>query len=179
MGGSQYNVFFCQLEDLAKSASKTAKMSWKTQFKKPANLFKKKNRKSDDTKHLEIAPIGVIGQPFGVTHKLHVGFDPTTGDFNGLPEQWRILLDNSLSKAEQSEHPDAALNAVKYYAQSFKKKELGGKYIKHTRKLKKEIPEGEEDTDDDGLTPDGLDDDTGGESLDDSTATTTSKAAEV
>ncbi|KAG6865043.1 hypothetical protein C0991_005536 [Blastosporella zonata] len=36
-----------------------------------------------------------ISHPWGFTHKQHIGFDPVTGEFTGMPESWRRLLQQS------------------------------------------------------------------------------------
>jgi len=40
-----------------------------------------------------------ISLPFNFVHKVHVGFDPSTGAFIGLPKRWSQLLDNQTSNA--------------------------------------------------------------------------------
>ena len=47
-----------------------------------------------------------ISAPTSFKHEIHVGFDPTSGDFTGLPMEWKQLLDNSgISKDEQIKNP--------------------------------------------------------------------------
>lgn len=36
-----------------------------------------------------------IGTPYMVQHHFHVGFDKITGEFNGLPDAWQLLLKGS------------------------------------------------------------------------------------
>lgn len=36
-----------------------------------------------------------IGTPYMVQHHFHVGFDKITGEFNGLPDAWNLLLKGS------------------------------------------------------------------------------------
>lgn len=93
-------------------------------------IFKKKKSRDSKERSREETErdIGEIGVPFAVEHKMHVGFDAKTGTFEGLPPTWKTLLDQSLSKDEQTKNPTAALNAIKYYAKSMRKKEPG-KYI--------------------------------------------------
>ena len=36
-----------------------------------------------------------ISAPYMVKHHFHVGFNQTTGDFDGLPPAWELLLKGS------------------------------------------------------------------------------------
>ncbi|XP_045167166.2 uncharacterized protein LOC123530454 [Mercenaria mercenaria] len=64
-----------------------------------------------------------IGTPYMVQHNFHVGFDKVTGEFNGLPPAWQMLLGSSdISKEEQQENPEAVINSLKTYSKSIKKK---------------------------------------------------------
>ena len=75
-----------------------------------------------------------ISAPTSFKHEIHVGFDPTSGDFTGLPMEWKQLLDNSgISKDEQIKNPQVQfLNLInqlfpkkKNSFQKKKKKKLG------------------------------------------------------
>lgn len=61
-----------------------------------------------------------IGLPTNVTHTVHVGKNEA-GDLEGLPESWQRFIDKFLSKDEQKQNPDAALNALKLLNYSLKK----------------------------------------------------------
>ncbi|XP_054724448.1 serine/threonine-protein kinase PAK 2-like [Uloborus diversus] len=66
----------------------------------------------------------VISPPLNFEHTLHVGFDPDTGEFTGLPETWSMLLKNSnISKLEQKENPQAVLDVLNWYDASTKETE--------------------------------------------------------
>ncbi|KAI1720462.1 protein kinase domain-containing protein [Ditylenchus destructor] len=55
---------------------------------------------------------------FGPT-KIHVGYDPETGEFTGMPSHWQMLLQQSqISKQEVQQNPQAVLNALKYYTRT-------------------------------------------------------------
>eukprot|EP00128_Syssomonas_multiformis_P005575 Colp12_sorted_trinity150504_noHs@19123 len=57
-----------------------------------------------------------IGTPTGFKHEVHVGFDPNTNNFTGLPAQWQTLLEMSkISKAEQAQNPQAVLDVLEFY----------------------------------------------------------------
>lgn len=47
-----------------------------------------------------------ISAPTGFKHEVHVGFDKESGDFTGLPNEWKNLLDSSgISREEQANNP--------------------------------------------------------------------------
>lgn len=95
-----------------------ATMSW-------FRLKKKDNKRSVDSGVIE-----EIGQPFQVSHVVHVGYNPATGDVEGLPEPWLKLLQHSnISAKEQSKHPTAVLQALKYYQHSIKNKNGVAKFL--------------------------------------------------
>ncbi|CAE1233742.1 Serine/threonine-protein kinase shk2,Serine/threonine-protein kinase ste20,Serine/threonine-protein kinase 3,Serine/threonine-protein kinase nak1,Serine/threonine-protein kinase 4,Serine/threonine-protein kinase pakC,Serine/threonine-protein kinase 3/4,Serine/threonine-protein kinase CLA4,Serine/threonine-protein kinase TAO1-B,Serine/threonine-protein kinase dst1,Serine/threonine-protein kinase svkA,Serine/threonine-protein kinase Tao,Serine/threonine-protein kinase ppk11,Serine/threonine-protein kinase 4 len=65
----------------------------------------------------------VISPPSNFEHTVHVGFDPHTGEFTGMPESWAKLLQNSnISKSEQKKNPQAVLDVLNYYDNSTKEK---------------------------------------------------------
>lgn len=53
-----------------------------------------------------------IGVPHKVRHTVHVGFDPTTGKYEGLPEDWKTILNAEFKKEEREQHSSAIMNAV-------------------------------------------------------------------
>uniref|UniRef100_A0A0N5ANR6 non-specific serine/threonine protein kinase n=1 Tax=Syphacia muris TaxID=451379 RepID=A0A0N5ANR6_9BILA len=60
----------------------------------------------------------VISLPSNFEHTVHVGYDPNTGEFTGMPPMWAQLLQSSqISKQEQQKNPQAVLDALKYYTQ--------------------------------------------------------------
>lgn len=47
-----------------------------------------------------------IGTPYNTIHVTHVGFDPATGEFTGLPREWQVLLNQSgITSSEQRQNP--------------------------------------------------------------------------
>lgn len=65
-----------------------------------------------------------ISSPSNFEHTVHVGFDPYTGEFTGMPESWAKLLQKSnISKSEQKKNPQAVLDVLNYYDHSSKEKE--------------------------------------------------------
>lgn len=65
----------------------------------------------------------VIGPPTNVIRDIHVIKNAETGQLEGLPTAWMRQIGNQITKAEQSNNPDAVLQAVKYYNYSMKRKD--------------------------------------------------------
>lgn len=60
----------------------------------------------------------MISSPQNFDHKVHVGFDPDTGEFSGLPEQWQSLLSVAgISKAEMAKNPQGMLDVLGFYTE--------------------------------------------------------------
>ncbi|KAG1177929.1 hypothetical protein G6F70_001056 [Rhizopus microsporus] len=61
--------------------------------------------------------LGASG-PTNFVHKVHVGFDPITGDFTGLPDQWNALLKGSkITPEDAAKNPQAVLEALEFYTE--------------------------------------------------------------
>jgi len=57
-----------------------------------------------------------ISSPLDFRHDVHVGFEADTGEFIGLPEEWKKLLESSnISKDEQKKNPQALLDVMEFY----------------------------------------------------------------
>lgn len=90
------------------------------------NPFKKRGSKGKFKlpNDKEFGDIKQIGSPTGFKHEWHVGFDNTTGDFVGLPPAWDMWLTSSnISKKEQTQNPNAVINALKTYEKSMRNKD--------------------------------------------------------
>ncbi|XP_040282353.1 serine/threonine-protein kinase PAK 1 isoform X2 [Bufo bufo] len=75
--------------------------------------------------------IPVISPPTDFEHTLHIGFDPVTGKFTGMPEQWaRLLQTSKISEEEQKKNPQAILDVLKFY--NSKKPTNSQKYMSFT-----------------------------------------------
>lgn len=60
-----------------------------------------------------------ISGPYNAVHVTHVGFNATTGEFTGLPEEWQTLLQHSgISKREQVQNPQAVLDVIGFYQET-------------------------------------------------------------
>ncbi|RCI06485.1 Protein kinase [Rhizopus stolonifer] len=63
------------------------------------------------------SPLGV-SVPTDFVHKVHVGFDPITGAFTGLPDQWNVLLKGSkITPEDAAKNPQAVLEALEFYTE--------------------------------------------------------------
>ena len=51
----------------------------------------------------------MISRPIGFKHNVHVGFNQDTGEFFGLPREWKQILDQAITKEEQSENPEVCM----------------------------------------------------------------------
>jgi len=57
-----------------------------------------------------------ISSPVDFEHTVHVGFDPNTGEFTGMPEAWAKLLQNSgISQAEKKKNPQNVIKALEFF----------------------------------------------------------------
>jgi len=69
--------------------------------------------------------VSEIGLPTNVHHEFHVRKNEETGQLEGLPLPWLKLLNAQLTRKEQNANPGAAIQAIKYYNYSIKKKQSG------------------------------------------------------
>lgn len=85
-----------------------------------------------------------ISGPLDFVHEVHVGFDPDTGEFSGLPPQWSALLQISgISKKEIAKNPQAMVDVLGFYTEG-----IGGnepqeqtKYMTEEQKQQKSGPQ--------------------------------------
>lgn len=62
-----------------------------------------------------------ISYPSKFKHVVHVGFDPDTGEFTGMPEAWaKLLITSNISREMQLRNPQAVLDVLNYYEHSAK-----------------------------------------------------------
>jgi len=60
--------------------------------------------------------MGGVSHPTGFSHRVHVGFDPVTGGFVGLPVEWeRLLKGSALTKDDMAKNPQAVMEALQFY----------------------------------------------------------------
>ncbi|XP_026466227.1 serine/threonine-protein kinase PAK 3-like [Ctenocephalides felis] len=71
-----------------------------------------------------------ISYPTNFEHTIHVGFDPVTGEFTGMPEDWaKLLVSSTITKQEQKKNPQAVLDVLKWYDNS--QQSPTSKYMTH------------------------------------------------
>ncbi|KAA8900873.1 kinase-like domain-containing protein [Sphaerosporella brunnea] len=62
--------------------------------------------------------MGGVSNPTNFTHKVHVGFDPVSGGFTGLPDEWSKLLNNSaITKEDYQKNPQAVIEVLEFYTE--------------------------------------------------------------
>ncbi|KAK8213170.1 Protein kinase [Zalaria obscura] len=67
--------------------------------------------------------MGGVSHPTGFTHRIHVGFDPITGGFVGLPLEWQRLLNSSaLTKDDMEKNPEAVVEVLQFYTDKLQKR---------------------------------------------------------
>ncbi|KAJ3217005.1 Protein kinase [Dinochytrium kinnereticum] len=65
------------------------------------------------------SPLMGISNPTDFVHQVHVGFDPLSGLFTGLPTDWKSLLESSnISKDEITKNPQAVLDVLEFYTEN-------------------------------------------------------------
>jgi hypothetical protein len=65
-----------------------------------------------------------ISRPTNFNHPIHVTYNPSTGAFDGMPELWSSLLQQSkITKQEQKENPQAVIDALDFYQHAAHKRE--------------------------------------------------------
>jgi serine/threonine-protein kinase CLA4 len=58
-----------------------------------------------------------VSNPTNFTHKVHVGFDPLSGGFTGLPSEWAKLLDASaITREDYARNPQAVIEVLEFYS---------------------------------------------------------------
>lgn len=61
--------------------------------------------------------MGGVSNPTNFNHRVHVGFDPQTGAFVGLPTEWEKLLSTSaITKEDYKKNPQAVIEALEFYS---------------------------------------------------------------
>jgi len=90
-------------------------------------IFKKKKKKEQVASD--------IGTPYAVKQVGHVGFDKATGQFVGLPHEWKVQLAQAgITGEDITSNPDAVLQALEFQDR-FLKNELPTQTFQPQRKL--------------------------------------------
>ena len=57
-----------------------------------------------------------VSSPINFTHKVHVGFDPASGNFTGLPDAWKLMLQHSkITNEDWKKDPVAVIEVLEFY----------------------------------------------------------------
>lgn len=68
--------------------------------------------------------MGGVSNPTNFAHAVHVGFDPKTGEFVGLPPEWSKLLNSSaITKEDYERNPQAVFEVLDFYSDLTKRAE--------------------------------------------------------
>ncbi|KAG0288831.1 Protein kinase, partial [Dissophora globulifera] len=70
------------------------------------------------------SPLMGVSNPTNFVHKVHVGFDPLTGNFTGLPDVWtKLLTGSAITKEDYANNPQAVLEVLEFYTDQTKRNE--------------------------------------------------------
>ncbi|KAA8572426.1 hypothetical protein EYC84_003047 [Monilinia fructicola] len=73
--------------------------------------------------------MGGVSNPTNFSHSVHVGFDPNTGEFVGLPAEWSKLLNSSaITKEDYERNPQAVFEVLEFYSDITKRQENPQQY---------------------------------------------------
>jgi serine/threonine-protein kinase CLA4 len=73
--------------------------------------------------------MGGVSNPTNFSHAVHVGFDPQTGEFVGLPPEWSKLLNSSaITKEDYERNPQAVFEVLDFYSDLTKRAENPASY---------------------------------------------------
>ncbi|KAK0710938.1 kinase-like domain-containing protein [Lasiosphaeris hirsuta] len=73
--------------------------------------------------------MGGVSNPTNFAHDVHVGFDPQSGGFTGLPPEWAKLLSSSaITKEDYEENPQAVFEVLNFYSDLTKRAENPAQY---------------------------------------------------
>jgi serine/threonine-protein kinase CLA4 len=73
--------------------------------------------------------MGGVSNPTNFSHAVHVGFDPQTGEFVGLPAEWSKLLNSSaITKEDYERNPQAVFEVLEFYADITKRADNPNQY---------------------------------------------------
>ncbi|KAL1969045.1 hypothetical protein VTN77DRAFT_879 [Rasamsonia byssochlamydoides] len=61
--------------------------------------------------------MGGVSNPTNFSHRVHVGFDPRTGAFVGLPAEWeKLLTASAITKEDYKKNPQAVIEVLEFYS---------------------------------------------------------------
>ncbi len=77
-----------------------------------------------------------ISRPTNFNHPIHVTYNSSTGEFDGMPEIWSSLLQHSkITKQEQKQNPQAVIHALDFYQHAAQKRESKFMYSSYKSNL--------------------------------------------
>ncbi len=78
---------------------------------------------------VDVQPWVGVSNPTNFSHAVHVGFDPQTGQFVGLPPEWSKLLNSSaITKEDYERNPQAVFEVLDFYSDLTKRAENPQQY---------------------------------------------------
>ncbi|KAF8761331.1 Pkinase protein [Rhizoctonia solani] len=70
------------------------------------------------------SPLMGVSNPTNFVHKIHVGFDPVSGAFTGLPDQWtKLLTSSAITREDYAKNPQAVLEVLEFYTDRQKRED--------------------------------------------------------
>jgi hypothetical protein len=73
--------------------------------------------------------MGGVSNPTNFNHSVHVGFDPQSGEFVGLPPEWSKLLNSSaITKEDYERNPQAVFEVLEFYSDITKRAQSPAQY---------------------------------------------------
>lgn len=61
--------------------------------------------------------MGGVSNPTNFSHRVHVGFDPHSGAFVGLPPEWeKLLTASAITKEDYKKNPQAVIEVLEFYS---------------------------------------------------------------
>jgi protein-serine/threonine kinase len=76
-----------------------------------------------DSSYTRCQSMGVVSNPTNYTNRVHVGFDPVSGAFVGLPPEWeRLLASSAISKDDYQRNPEAVVEVLNFYTEKLMKR---------------------------------------------------------
>ena len=68
--------------------------------------------------------MGGVSNPTNFSHRIHVGFDPQTGGFVGLPQEWeKLLTASAITKEDYKKNPQAVIEVLEFYSEHKKREQ--------------------------------------------------------
>lgn len=68
------------------------------------------------------SPLSGVSNPTNFVHNVHVGFDPVSGMFTGMPEQWtKLLTASAITKEDYEKDPQAVYEVLEFYTENQKR----------------------------------------------------------